>query len=222
MTGVSGNADNDIVKGRSGSDVLSGEVGEERGGTRAEGTGIDETVDLAVVSEVLGASSVRGGGWGSEEFTSNWGLSNNWDVLKNVALSDDVSTGTDFERVSGVVVPVVVDSVEDGVTLNLGGSSRGVVDVVTLHGDHVVGSIKVDSPVVVTIISSRVIRETVDVVIGESNTVANERTENDVLTGNVVSGDMVNPDHIGVISGDSVTSPDVFGLISSILMFLEA
>lgn len=64
----------------------------------------------------------------------------------------------------------------------------------------------------VTITSSRVIRETVDVVVGESNTVGSERTENDVLTGNVVGGDMVNPDHIGVVNGDSVTSPDVFGV----------
>lgn len=161
------------------------------------------------MSEVGGTGCVGGGRWSSEELTRDWRFSDDWDVLENVALSDDVGTGTDLERVSGVVVPVVVNGMEDGVSLDLGRTSRGVVDVVTLHGDHIVGTIEVDTPVVVSVTSGRVIRDTVDVVVGESDTVGSERTKNDVLTGDVVSGNVINPDHISIVDSNSVTSPDV-------------
>lgn len=47
--------------------------------------------------------------------------------------------------------PVVVDGVEDGVALNLGGTARGVVNVVALESNHVVGPGEVKSPVVASI-----------------------------------------------------------------------
>lgn len=119
VTSVGSNTGNNTGVSRSRSNVLSGEIGEEASGAGAEGTGRSETVNFASVSKVGGASSVGGRGWSSEELTINWGLGDNWDVLEDVTLSDDVSTGTNLERVSGVVVPVVVDSMEKGVSLNL-------------------------------------------------------------------------------------------------------
>jgi hypothetical protein len=40
---------------------------------------------------------------------------------------------------------------ENGVALDLGGATRGVVNVVALESDHVVGSGEVESPVVASI-----------------------------------------------------------------------
>lgn len=49
--------------------------------------------------------------------------------------------------------PVVVDGVKDGVALNLGRTAGGVVNVVALESDHVVGSGEVQGPVVASIAS---------------------------------------------------------------------
>lgn len=58
----------------------------------------------------------------------------------DLPFSENVATLTKLESVTlGVdVVPVVVDGVEDGVALDLGGTTGSVVDVVALHGDHVI------------------------------------------------------------------------------------
>jgi hypothetical protein len=145
--------------------VLSAEVREERSSAGAESARASEAVDLADASEVFAASSVGGGGWCGEEFAAHGSVEDGWNVLENVTFSKDVSTLTDLESVSAVVVPVVVDGVEESVSLDLGGSSAGVVDVVALHGDEIVGSVEVDTPVVVSVASSRVVGNTVDVVV---------------------------------------------------------
>lgn len=85
-----------------------------------------------------------------------------------------------------------------------------MVDVVALHGDQIGRTVKVDTPVVVSVTSGRVIGNTVDVVVGESNTVRSFGTKNDVLTTDVVGSDTINPDHVGIVNSDGVTSPDVF------------
>ena len=50
-----------------------------------------------------------------------------------------------------VGVPVVVDGVKDGVSSHLWAATTGVVNVVTLHGDEVLGARQVDAPVVVVV-----------------------------------------------------------------------
>ena len=42
---------------------------------------------------------------------------------------------------------------EDGVALDLGGTARGVVNIIALESDHVIGSGEVQSPVVASIAS---------------------------------------------------------------------
>jgi hypothetical protein len=71
--------------------------------------------------------------------------------------------------------------VQQSVALDLGGAAAGVVDVVALHGDHVVGAIEVDAPVVVAVAGGRVVRETVDVAVGDGDAVVGLGAEDDVL-----------------------------------------
>jgi len=87
-----------------------------------------------------------------------------------------------------------------------------VVDVVSFHGDQVVGAIEVDAPVVVAIAGCGVGSDAVDVVVGESHAVRGAGSEDDVLTGDQGSGNVVDPDHVGVVDGDGVTSPDILGV----------
>ena len=102
--------------------------------------------------------------------------------------------------------------VEEGVALNLGGTTAGVVDVVTLHGDEIAGSVEVDTPVVVAVAGGGVVADTVDEVVGEGHALGGISAEDDVLTGNASGGDVVNPDHVSVVDGDGITSPDVLGV----------
>lgn len=103
-------------------------------------------------------------------------------------------------------------SVEKGVALNLGGTSTGVVDVVALHGNEIAGSIKVDTPVVVSVAGGGVVAGTVDEAVGDSDTLGGLGAEHDVLARDTGGGDVIDPDHVGVVDGDGVTAPDVLGV----------
>ena len=109
----------------------------------------------------------------------------------------------------GVGVEVVVDGVEDGVASDLGGAAGGMVDVVALEGDHVVAAGEVHAPVVVAVAGSRPGGGTVDLVVGDGDAAGSLVTEDNVLAGNKVGGDVVDPDHIGAVNGDGITTPDV-------------
>lgn len=80
-----------------------------------------------------------------------------------------------------VVLPVVVEDVEVGVVLDLGGTAGGLVQVVALEGDLVASTVEVHVPVVVAVASSRVVRLAVDVVVGDGDTVVGLGTEDVVL-----------------------------------------
>lgn len=58
------------------------------------------------------------------------------DVLEDVALSDDHAAVVNLKGVARVIVPEVVDGVEEGVAGDLGATAGGVVDVVVLEGDE--------------------------------------------------------------------------------------
>ena len=72
-------------------------------------------------------------------------------VLKHIPLRHHHPTSAIIKRVARVGVEVVVDSVQQRVAVHLGRAARGVVDVVTLHGDEVLGARQVDAPVVVVV-----------------------------------------------------------------------
>lgn len=181
LTSVGQNAGGNGGVSGSSSDVLALKVGQETLIRLAESTRRAKSVNLANTSKVSRANLVGGSIGRSEELSINGGLSNNIDVLENVALSEDVTTGTNLEGVAGVVVPVVVDSVQESVTLDLGATTAGVVDVVALEGDEVGVTIKVDTPVGVGVAGSGVLGNTVNVVVGERNTVVGGGTEDVVL-----------------------------------------
>lgn len=92
------------------------------------------------------------------------------DVLEYVALRHHVAGG-DVEGVAGDGVPVVVNSVEEGVAADLGRATRGVVDVVPLHGDQVVGTRQVDGPVVVAVTGCAPAGVAVELAVGEGHAV---------------------------------------------------
>jgi hypothetical protein len=78
-------------------------------------------------------------------------------------------------------------SVQQSVALDLGRPATGVVDIVALHGDHVAGAIEVDTPVVVAVAGGRVVRDTVDVRVGDGDAVVGLGAEDDVLATNAGS-----------------------------------
>lgn len=135
---------------------------------------------------------------------------------------------------AGVGVPVVVDlyfilvlfclvvgigagdgvtySVQKSVTLDLRGTAGGLVDVVTLHGDEVARAVKVDTPVVVAVTGGGVVAGAVDEAVGDGHALGGVGAEDDVLATDAGGGDVVNPDHVGVVEGDGVSTPDVLGV----------
>ena len=227
LTSVGGNAGGNSTVSGSRGNVLAREIGQEVSVGLAEGTAGSEAVDLTDAAKGGGAGGSRAGGGDGEELAINGGLNGGTNDLENVALGQNVTTRADLESVAAVVVPVVVDSVQKSVALNLGATTRGVVDVVTLQSDQVAGSIEVDAPVVVAIAGSRPVAHTVDVVVGQSNAAGGLGTQNDVLTTNASSlvillegaskrqthkathGNVVNPDHVGIVDSDGVATPDV-------------
>lgn len=56
-----------------------------------------------------------------------------------------------------------------------------MVDVVFFHGNQVVGSIKVDSPIVISIAGGGVIGHAVDFAVGDCDAVGGASTEDNVL-----------------------------------------
>lgn len=103
-------------------------------------------------------------------------------------------------------------SVQEGAALDLGRTTAGVVNVVTLHRDVVVGTVQVDSPVVIAVAGGRVTGRAVDVAVGDGHALGGLGTEDNVLSANAGSGNVVDPDHVAVVDGDSITTPDVLGV----------
>lgn len=121
------------------------------------------------MSQVRRALRVGGGVWATEEIASV-GQERSDDILEDVALGHDVAGG-DVKGVSGDGVPVVVDCVQQGVASDLGSATRGVVDVVALQGDQVVGASEVDSPVVVAVAGCAPACVAVELAVGERHAV---------------------------------------------------
>ena len=101
------------------------------------------------------------------------------------------------------------------------------MDVVALEGDHVVAAGEIDSPVVVAVAGSGPGGGAVDLVVGDGDTTGSLLAEDNVLAGNQVGGDVVDPDHVAcnyrlldtacefeyrlqltAVDGDGITTPD--------------
>lgn len=70
--------------------------------------------------QVSSAGGVGTCAWCREEFTRVGAQQRSLDILEDIAFSyDSASRAGDIERVAGVIVPHVVDSVEQGSTCDL-------------------------------------------------------------------------------------------------------
>jgi hypothetical protein len=177
----------------SSSNVLAGEAAENAAVGAGHSARAAVGVSLAVAAKGALASSTTGG----KDLAGETSLRGLLDVLESVALSDNLGTGVGLESVARVGIEVVADGVEERVTSNLGRATRGVVDVVALESDHVVAAGEVHAPVMVAVAGSRPGRSTVDLVVGDADTAGSAVTEHDVLAGNEVGGDVIDPDHVG-------------------------
>lgn len=110
------------VSGRRGN-VLALEVGQEISRAAREGSRAPKAVDLASVAEIGGAGRVGAGAWAGEELAGEAGLDGCSDVLEDVALGHNLGASADLEGMTGIIVPVVVDCVEEGVAADLGGTA---------------------------------------------------------------------------------------------------
>lgn len=163
---------------------LAFQVAQNGGGRTSQSAAIDVGDTGATDIRLAGAGvTVR-----SEESTCKGGrLQDSVDVGEVVALRKDVAARTDLEGVTGVVVPVVVDGVEVGVVLDLGGTATGLVEVVALEGYLVARAVEVHVPVVVAVAGGGVVGFTVDVVVGDRDTVVGFSAQDVVLATNASS-----------------------------------
>lgn len=95
-----------------------------------------------------------------------------------------------------VVVPHVVDGVEESATAEGRAAAEGLVDVVVLHGDLVVGADHLEGPVVESVAAGGVVGLAVDEVVGESDALSGVEVEDVVLaakTGSLSQGSASSP-----------------------------
>lgn len=166
----SGSVSNTRARRSSTSNRLALEVAEEASISSSKSTRATESVQLASVAQIGTASSIGRGSRGTEELSSV-AQKRGDDVLEDITLGNNHTTGSDVESVAGVGIPVVVDGVDQRVTTNLGAAARGVMDVVVLHGDEVGRASQVDSPVMVTVAGGRPAGRAIKLVVGEGHAV---------------------------------------------------
>jgi hypothetical protein len=73
---------------------------------------------------------------------------------------------------------------------------------------YIVRTKEEDAPVMVGVTASRPVAVTIDLVVGDRNTTTSLGTKNDMLTANEGGRAMVNPNIVGSVKSDSITTPD--------------
>lgn len=204
-------------------------VGKEAGvGGASEIARVGESVDSTGAADVLLAGSSSTVIVDGEQATAGRGvLDRSLDTGEGVALGKDLGSVGDLKSVAGVVLPVVVDCVQQSVAGDLWGTAGGAVDVVTFEGDLILRTSEIQSPVLVAITGRGPVRGAVDLAIGDGDAAGGSLAENDVLTADLgglgervslglqaIEGlasylDLVDPDHVGTSQRDSITTPDV-------------
>lgn len=176
--------------------ILAAETRQDAGISAGQSARGAVRVDFAVVAKVLLALRVGRRARAGENLSTESGLHGLLDVLEDIALSNDLSTRVGLEGVVGVAVEVVVDSMEESVASNLGRTARGVVDVVALEGDEIVGAGEIHSPVVVSVACCRPGGGAVDFAVGDGDAAGGAVSEDDMLAGNQVGCNVVDPDKV--------------------------
>lgn len=157
-----------------------------------QGTTAPKRIKLAVMPQIRRALRVRVRVRASKQ-VPGVGIQRRHDVLEDIALGHHVAGG-DVEGVPGDGVPVVVDGVQQRVSPDLGSAPGGVVDVVALHGDHVVGAGQVDGPVVVAVAGGAPAGGAVELAVGQRHTVGGRLAGDKHLAADEGDLDVVHPD----------------------------
>lgn len=225
--GVLGHRGLGLACGNSGRDVEAGVLGEEGSVLVVKATlRVLEEVGLAGAAK--GKLALRVGARGSEETALVVGNHLLY-VDKDVTLKDAAGGGfTSLDGVAVVVLPDVVDGVKKSLAAEGRAAASGALDVVVLHGDLVVLANHLKGPVVVAVASSGVGRLAVDEVVGQRDALAGVEAEDVVLAARACSlsllegiwseekrmgyRDVINPDLVGAIERDGITTPDVLGV----------
>lgn len=87
-----------------------------------------------------------------------------------------------------------VDCIEEGATRQCQRPTGSMVDVVVLECDLVVHSYQLDSSVMVRVTTGGIVGVSVDIIVGNGNSVAEFLAENIMLTTQVFCRDVVDPD----------------------------
>jgi hypothetical protein len=78
-----------------------------------------------------------------------------------------------------------------------------------LHGDQVVAAGDVDSPVVVVVAGCRPAGVTINLRVGDGDTVGGTIAKDNVLAADEGGLDVVNPNEVAAVEGNSITTPDI-------------
>lgn len=169
---------------------------EARVGSTSEIARVGKSVDSASAANVLLASSSSGAVVDGEQAAAGGGvLDGRLDAGESVSLGEDLGAGGDLEGVAGVVLPVVVDSVQQGVASDLRGAAGRAVDVVAFESDLILCAAfelvmystcpinrcnipsEVQCPVLVAITCCRIVAGAVDLTVGNRNTAGGDLAE---------------------------------------------
>jgi hypothetical protein len=178
-----------------------------------ERAGGGEGVDDAGAAKVSAAGTGGGGGGYKDLARCRVGEDGGRDGLENVALDQGVGARGDIESVARVGVPVVVEGVPDRVKLELWRTARGVVDVVAIEGDQVVVTVAENGPVVTAIAGGGPAGLTIEFVVGNGHTAGGIVARDEELTADKGEFVMVDPNLVGPIKGDGISTPDVFWVL---------
>lgn len=156
---------------------------EARVASTSEIARIGKSVDSASAADVLLADSGGRGVIDSEQAAAGGSvLDGSLDTGESVALGEDLGSRRDLEGVAGVVLPVVVDGVKQGVAGDFRGTAGRAVDVVALEGDLVLRAGEVQCPVLVAVAGGGPVRGAVDFAVGDGDAAGGVLAEDDVLT----------------------------------------
>lgn len=160
------------------SNALPLEVAKEGGVRSTQRSRATKSVDLAHVSQSSTANRIRPRARAAEELPRVT-QQRRVHILEHVPLRHDVRPVV--ESMPRVSIEVVVHSVQQGVAADLGGAPRGVVDVVALEGNQVVGARQVQRPVVVVVAGGGPVGVAIEIVVGDGDAVGGVVAEDEHL-----------------------------------------
>lgn len=159
---------------------LALEVAEERSVRSPKRAGAAKSIQLTSMSKVVAASSVGARRRATKEL-SRIAEQRSLHILERIALGNDHPTSTIVESVTSVGVEIVVDCVKECVATDLGAAAGGMVDIVTLHSDQILGACQVDAPIVVAIAGGGPAGGAVELIVGKGNSVGGTVAGNEHL-----------------------------------------